>query len=267
MVGDYALILYPTSLALYDLSTEIATEISRSKFVPEAKLICLLLLPEPEEDLKCHHVVAVTTAMRGLAWKVQTPKQIAKYGLERSNTGDYIQLLSDFELGYTEDLLMLLPVDPMGWSVKVTEFLDKFSRNVAVSVSRSGVVKSWAARIKKGDTQLQWLQTSSVETGIENAALVRASARGIVSILNSDKTELSIWNSRTSRLEYKSQHKPDEAVRDFDWTSTPTRQSILAVGFPHVVLLLSQLRYDYFNGEGAAWAPFRQIDITRYVWY
>lgn len=249
---------------LYDLSTEIATEIGRSDFVAEAKLICLLLLPEPEEDMQCYHVVAVTTAMRGLAWEIRTPGQIAKYGLKDTKLTDYVKLLSDFELGYAEDLLMLLPVDPMGWSVKITEFLDKFSRNVAVSVSKSGVVKSWAARIKKGEKDLQWLPTSSIETGINNAALVRASAKGVVSILNSDKTELSIWNSRTSKLEYKSQHKKEDAIKDFDWTSTPTNQSILAVGFPHTVLLLSQLRYDYFMEDGAAWIPFRQIDIRGY---
>jgi hypothetical protein len=45
-----------------------------------------------------------------------------------------------------------------------------------------------------------------------------------------------------------------------DWTSTPDDQSILAVGFKHRALLLSQMRYDYLD-KGPAWASIREINI------
>jgi hypothetical protein len=49
-------------------------------------------------------------------------------------------------------------------------------------------------------------------------------------------------------------------IRDLDWTSTPDNQSILAVGFPHKVVLLSQLRYDYLD-SGPSWTQIREIRI------
>lgn len=49
-------------------------------------------------------------------------------------------------------------------------------------------------------------------------------------------------------------------VQDLDWTSTPDSQSILAVGYPYRVVLLSELRFDYLN-RGPAWAPVRDINI------
>jgi hypothetical protein len=61
-------------------------------------------------------------------------------------------------------------------------------------------------------------------------------------------------------LEYEEVFTDQDIIQDLDWTSTPDVQSILAVGFPHRILLLSQLRFDYLS-EGPSWAPIREISI------
>jgi hypothetical protein len=55
-----------------------------------------------------------------------------------------------------------------------------------------------------------------------------------------------------------------EPVIDLDWTATPDGQSVLAIGFPHHVLLLYQQRMTYFEQE-PRWGVFGKIEIGRFV--
>jgi len=51
---------------------------------------------------------------------------------------------------------------------------------------------------------------------------------------------------------------------DLDWTATPDGQSILAIGFPHHVLLLYQQRMTYFDQE-PRWGNLDKYDISQSV--
>lgn len=113
-----------------------------------------------------------------------------------------------------------------------------------------------------------------------------------VSVENGVET-LSIWDSKESEfasgLEYShsflppstsAPHTDDELenfrIHDLDWTSTgsglpsPDRgtgggqqeSSILAVGFPHKVVMLCQQRMTYFDQE-PAWTILGEIDLLR----
>lgn len=79
-------------------------------------------------------------------------------------------------------------------------------------------------------------------------------------LVNSARSQLTIWDIGGSRLEFKEDYEQQNVIQDLDWTSTPDGQSILAVGFPYRVILLSQMRFDYLN-RGPAWAQIREISI------
>lgn len=55
-----------------------------------------------------------------------------------------------------------------------------------------------------------------------------------------------------------------DPVNDLDWTATPDKQSILAVGYAHRVELLCQQRMTYF-ADTPGWGLCWQIDLTKYV--
>lgn len=59
-------------------------------------------------------------------------------------------------------------------------------------------------------------------------------------------------------------YSPSEIINDLDWTSTPDRQSILAVGFSHHIELLCQQRMTYFNEE-PGWTMCYKVEIAPYV--
>jgi hypothetical protein len=54
----------------------------------------------------------------------------------------------------------------------------------------------------------------------------------------------------------------DTPVLDLDWTATPDGQSILAIGFPHYILLIYQQRMTYFEQE-PRWGVFGKFEIGR----
>ncbi|KAF4507033.1 hypothetical protein G6O67_005710 [Ophiocordyceps sinensis] len=106
---------------------------------------------------------------------------------------------------------------------------------------------------------------NSLETpgSVEGAAVREFSSGSMLkkaAIVNSGRSQITIWDIGGSRLEFDEDYGLLDSIRDLDWTSTPDGQSILAVGFQNRVVLLSQMRFDYLN-KGPAWAPIRGIGI------
>ncbi|KAI5803285.1 RAVE protein 1 C terminal-domain-containing protein [Peziza echinospora] len=258
--GKLAITIHNSHVTLWDTSFQAAREIGRSDFTVEGKVLCLLLLPEYDDVSREFHVVAVTSKMKGVAWEIKSPT-IAHNPLP--DTEPLIRQYATFDLGEMEEHHKLLAVDPVGWHATLSGTLDRFSREVVISITASGLLRSWSARVATATSDIQWLSTFTVDTGIASASIIRASSLGKVAIVGADRNDLSIWATRSAQLEYQMQFGKDEVIRDLDWACTPDSQSILAVGFSHRVLLLSQLRYDYLQG-GASWAPFREIKIREY---
>lgn len=253
------MVLHQNSLVLYDASTPIARELEKVVFSIADKLICLLLLPEKDSDDGCYHVAAISTKWQGFAWEIRLPSD--PKNRPDGTRSQHISTFGDLDLGFTDDLLMVLPVDPLGWAVKISGFLDKFARDVAVSVTKSGEVRTWAAKIPKEERKINWFCTNTVETGIESATLIKASSKGKLAIIDSTRKGLSIWNARSGQLEYQFFFEGQEEIQDLDWTCTPVNaQSILSVGFPHRVIMICQLRFDFIEKRDA-WTAFREINI------
>lgn len=224
--------------------------------IPDAEnIICLLQLPEQELEPHTYYIASMTSKLKGRAWRVRTHHEKNKSLVRKAHFEDF----GEFELGIEEDLHLFAPVDPLGWPVKISGFLDVFSRDVATSLTTTGVVRSWSAKVLREESQIQWLCTATTATGISRSSLVRANSRKKVALVAESRTKVSIWNSKSNQLEYEEDYG-EELIQDLDWTCTPNSQSILAMGFKTRVVLLCQLRYD-FLGHGPSWAAFREISL------
>lgn len=53
-------------------------------------------------------------------------------------------------------------------------------------------------------------------------------------------------------------------IQDLDWTTTSDLQSVLAVGFPHHIVLVCEQRMSYVEVT-PGWAPFINIDMRKYT--
>ncbi|KAG8771960.1 regulator of (H+)-ATPase in vacuolar membrane [Serendipita sp. 397] len=151
--------------------------------------------------------------------------------------------------------IMILPVDPMIWNRTASELL--------LSVSEGGDLEFWAA-----EAGTSWKRTGHVATGRKEIIKGRCSSakKTVLVVRRPDGDEVSIWDSKESQfssgLEHSQIFPTDTPVVDLDWTATPDGQSILAIGFPHHILLLYQQRMTYFEQE-SGWGVFGRIEIGR----
>lgn len=266
--GRFVVFLFDSSLAVWDCRNAVPMLMGSCDYTVAGEPLCLLVLPrERAEDGSVAHIATVTSEKQGVVWEIVLPKTFTTESptqRHRSGTNEHnspsVGEFCRFDLGDAGDLAYMLPVDPAGANPVISGFLDVFARDVAISYTKTGRVDFWTVRLSRKEKRGEWLSTSSMETGIQDPSLVSGSTRKKAALVNDRRSVVTIWDIQGAQLEYESSFESHDTVQDLDWTSTPDSQSILAVGFPHRVLLLSQLRYDYLN-KGPAWAVVRMIDI------
>lgn len=256
--GRFVVFLCDNGVSLWDCRHGTALLLSRCSFDIPGTPLCLILLPRPPETgSRVAHVATATSTGHGVVWELNLPQYL---GASTDSNGTGVHEFCQFELQTTEMLKYVLPVDPAGSSPIMSGFLDVFARDVAISYTDKGKVDFWTARVNHQDQTVDWLSTSSTETGVVDPAMASGSMLKKAALVNSTRSQLTIWDIGSSRLEFEKDFKTLTTIQDLDWTSTPDSQAILAVGFQHRVLLLSQMRFDYLN-KGPAWAPIHEINI------
>lgn len=255
--GRFVVLLSQNQLSLWDCRTKNAVLVSQTDYhIPDIPL-CLIVLPRPQvSDSLTAHLAMITAGGHGLVWKVSLPP----YGSANPSAKAGIVEFCSFRLPVGEPLSSVLPVDPAGTSPVVSGFLDVFARDVAVSYTKNGRVDFWTARVDIDREQVDWLSTCYTDTGMINPALASGSTLKTAALVNSTRSQLTIWDVGGARLEFQEDYINSNSIQDLDWTSTPDSQSILSVGFQYKVILISQMRFDYLN-KGPAWAQIREINI------
>ena len=258
--GKFVIYLHHKRIALWDTTSFEAKLLATCEYSGVGRTLCILMLPEVQKEGPVAHVATITSKMQGIAWEVRLPQRRGSVSQVNGFYEPSIREFCRFDLGTSDDLAFVLPVDPAGSPPVISGFLDTFARDIAISYTNSGILRSWTARIDLEGQKVEWLQTCSVDTGICEPTLASGSSIRKAALVNSSRSELTIWDVRGARLEFAQEYEPQDTIQDLDWTSTPDDQSILAVGFRHRVLLLAQMRYDYLN-KGPAWAAIREFNI------
>jgi WD40 repeat protein len=272
--GNFVVFLYHEHIALWDTRGPAAVEVARLAYKLQGKPLCLLVIPETQPGGRLVHIATISSEMKSICWEVRLPfidrdpftgrklSAVSPMTNGYTNGHDEVRLeeFSLFDLGSGDDLAFVLPVDPAGSAPVISGFLDTFARDIAISYTKSGVIRSWTAIVNVESRTLEWLQTSTVETGIADPSLASGTSIRKAALVDSEKTTLTIWNTRSAQLEYEETFEGNGVIQDLDWSSTPDNQSILAVGFPHRVVIYAQLRYDYLNA-GLSWVQVRDVRI------
>lgn len=256
--GRFVAFLHHDSISLWDARKSRAIEVARRSYRLPGRPLCLLCVPEEDAGDGLVHLATITSEMKGTSWELRLPEEDKADLTETATLEDF----ADFDLGSEKDLSYVLPVDPAGTSPVISGFLDIFARDVAISYSKSGVLKSWTARPDLGKRRMEWLQTSSIDTMIDNPSLGSGTSIRKAALVDADKTLLTIWNTRAGQLEHEERFEAE--IQDLDWSSTPDNQSILAVGFSNRILVYTQLRYDYLDAR-PSWAVIREMSTRDWM--
>ncbi|KAH4175672.1 hypothetical protein HBH70_049010 [Parastagonospora nodorum] len=271
--GNFVVFLHSDRISLWDTRGPEAIEVTHCPYTLQGKPLCLLVIPETEAGGRSVHIATISSDMKGVCWEVTLPlldrdpvtgRKLSSIPQTNGHVNGHLETslaeFCSFDLGSGDDLAFVLPVDPAGSAPVISGFLDAFARDVAISYTKSGQIKSWTTRVDTKKRKLDWLLTSSVETGISNPSLASGTSIRKAALADADKTRLTIWNTRSAQLEYEESFEGNGEIHDLDWSSTPDNQSILAVGFPHRVVIYAQLRYDYLNA-GPSWVQIRDVRI------
>ena len=258
--GSFVILLHHDKVSLWDTRERIANKVVDCPYTLRGKPLCLILLPEIETEKSIAHIATVSSEMKGVVWEIIMPLESSTKDQRRQSQTVSLRQFCTVDLGTDDDLAFVLPVDPAGSAPVISGFLDTFARDVAISYSKSGIVKSWTAKVDRERRRIDWLLTSAVETGIREPSLASGSSIRKTALVDSKKTTLTIWNTRSMQLEYEEYFEDSGPIQDLDWATTPDNQSILSVGFPHRVIIYCQLRYDYLEA-GPSWASIREIRL------
>ena len=251
--GNFTINLHHQSISLWDTRSLTAIQIARCEYQIVGKPLCLLQLPSSESTLSTKYLATISSNMKGIVWELVLP-------IDKETKLPAMRQFCSFDLGMSDNLAFVIPVDPAGSAPIAPGFLDTFAKDVALSYTNSGILHTWTAKVNPTVESVDWLLTSTVETGIDRPFLASGSSIRKIALVNESRNGLTIWDSRSGQLEYGKEYPAQEMVQDLDWTSTPDEQSILALGFAHKVIILAQMRYDYLD-NGPAWVPIREINI------
>ncbi|PYH99699.1 WD repeat protein [Aspergillus ellipticus CBS 707.79] len=260
--GDFLVNLHHNAISFWDIRPFHAKKLASATLELTSKPLCVLPIPTAEKN-GVVYIATIAAGLDGIAWEFRLPTSEQTNGKANGKAnGAQCQLrkFCTFHLGLDEDMAYILPVDPAGRKAEMSGFFDLFSPDIALSYTKTGIIRTWTAKIDKVHSRLEWLLTSTVETGIVNPSLASGSSIKKAALVDEDRTHLTIWDMNDAQLEFEEHFSQGDVIRDLDWTSTPDMQSILAVGFPHKVILLSQLRYDYLDSR-PSWTQVREIWI------
>ncbi|EAW07461.1 WD repeat protein [Aspergillus clavatus NRRL 1] len=258
--GDFLVNLHHYGISVWDIRSFHAQQVAFSVFELSSKPLCVLPIPTADRNGNVVYIATIGADMNGIAWEIRLPTASHQTNGDTESTQCSLRKFCTFNLGLDEDMSYILPVDPAGPQTTVSGFFDLFSPDIALSYTSHGVLHTWTAKVDQQNSQVEFLLTSTVNTGIENPTLASGSSTRKAALVDQDRTHLTIWDTNGAQLEFEEHFAQHDVIRDLDWTSTPDKQSVLAVGFPHKVILLSQLRYDYLDA-GPSWTQVREIWI------
>lgn len=155
----------------------------------------------------------------------------------------------------TDEVQHITAIDP----VHSTYFSD---RPLIAMITKHGFVRVMKATVDHHKGFITWKCSAKLNTGIENAKLIKGSSTGKLCIVDNDASKITFWDVNRSVLEYEKTF--DDEIKDIDWTSTKLGQSIVSIGFTNYSLLYTQIRYDYTN-HVPTYLPMEKIDITSHT--
>ncbi|KAH3900506.1 Rav1p SCDLUD_003492 [Saccharomycodes ludwigii] len=204
--------------------------------------------PEKVHNKNRHFVVLVYKNGTTVAFKVQN------FQLAPIKSDNLISNEKD------EEIYLISSIDPVSHQ-------HNSERSIFSMVTKEGLVKCFKSYFEINESQdpawhLKWLQTSTLNTGLENVSQIRGSSIDKMACVDKSQKEFSIWDLKRGVLEYKETFS--DKIKDIDWTSTPQEQSIVSIGFENYSLMYTQLRYDYTN-DHPSYATLQKIDLTAYT--
>jgi hypothetical protein len=143
-------------------------------------MLSFLQLPRAVPDGDIRKFLAITEANESFAWCIDFSD--IKSGVQREMV---ISQVREGPFPSDDDIHLVSAVDPMGWRATInSESLDIYTREVLITVSRTGRLQTWTTNFSTTKGTIAWLNLSAVQTHIYDASLVHGTSERKVAMGN-----------------------------------------------------------------------------------
>ncbi|SZF05541.1 unnamed protein product [Blumeria hordei] len=254
--GKFIILLLQDKILLLDARASQGKIISSFSYSDGGDDLCITLLFEDTENLVAY-VAILSSKMEGVILEVRL-SGMDELG-DICGNGANIRKLCLLGSIHVCELSLIALTEPL-YVYQIICGASTPAREVAVSLTKSGVLQLWAVRLNLVKNSADWLQTYSIDTGMCDPSLVSVSSNYKAAIVDSNRSELKVWDVPGDCLEFVQNYESHETIQYLDWSSTLDSQSILAVGLSSRVVILVQTRYDYLS-KNEAWVNIKEFSI------
>lgn len=249
--------LHSASLSFWDCRSPQARQLCIQPHCMDHDPRFVLLIHRDQGNKDLVHIAVINSNLEGVLWQMQPPwPTISSMG---PDLGGRFEKLCAFRLDDGEELLHMLPIAAVEPQRSSADRLDALASDTVVTLTSSGRLQLCRLKVDLSKRCADWSSIYSLETGVDNAAVVSANTGGKVALVSSDGSHLHIWDVHCGQVEFSENYQHD-LIRHLKWNVSPDGHCVLAIGFQSRVTLLTQLRFDYLS-QGPAWAHVREIDI------
>jgi hypothetical protein len=176
------LALYRNVLELWCSKSTPAIKLHAISVNVTGSFLCFLQLPRATNVGETRNFLAITSTKESFAWSVDFSKM---YRLSGTLDQPAIVLERQGTFPSVDDIHIVSAVDPMGWRATInSESLDVYTREVLITVSKSGRLQTWTTNLSQSSETLTWLNLSNVPTNISNASLIQGTSERKVAMGN-----------------------------------------------------------------------------------
>ncbi|KAI6249360.1 Regulator of V-ATPase in vacuolar membrane protein 1 [Erysiphe necator] len=246
-----------SKISLWDTRSLEAILYAESTFSLDGKLSCMLALPY-DEKIGVIFISTISSKMNGILWGIK--RLDCKSTLKKAEYDYEIRKFCTFNIDSPDGPSTFHPLDTFGKLSETTGYPKNFNSNVAISHTKSGVLQLWSANINLNLNKIDWIKTSSLCTCITQPSIVSGNYLRKIALVNSKKTQLTIWNLLDACIEHVQDYDFYDTIQGLDWISTPDSKLILAVRFLYRVTILAQIKYDFLD-RSPSWITIRNFSV------
>jgi RAVE protein 1 C terminal len=177
------LALYRNVLELWCSRSTPAVKLDAISVNVAGTFLCFLQLPPATNDGEMRRFLAITNTKESFTWCVDFSKNYQP----ASKPLDQLTIILERQGTFpsVDDIHIVSAVDPMGWRATInSESLDVYTREVLITVSKSGKLQTWTTNLSRSSKTLTWLNLSTVPTNISNASLIHGTSERKVAMGN-----------------------------------------------------------------------------------
>lgn len=256
--GSYFVGLCRSTILLYDTGFLEAEQKASSRFQSEGTPLGLFQVLPITTDSTINVIAAITTAMEFFVWTVS----FQETSNATSECADEVKI-SRFNKGRLDsdgELVCIRPISNAYHSTaRLCNSINSSLTNHFFACATNGIVSTWSAMLGQDRPPIRWQKNSSLDTQISNPTFVDVSSTRKTAVVCAPQNSLTIWDQIGGQLEHDASFPVHESVQAVKWSRSESGALILAVIFPHKIVLLAQLNYNLLR-LGPTWAPVRTLN-------